>query len=142
MEFSSPNLVDNELLVISKRLLASLTSTADLSHQVYEELGSGMILRVVPLAGELGGYLAAFIEDGRNALSVASERYNLTKREREILGYILKGFSTPRISRSLFISEGTVGDHVKNIFRKTGTNSRPELVVRILERDADPLPKE
>jgi hypothetical protein len=38
------------------------TSTADLSHQVYEELGSSMMLRVVPLAGELGGYLAAFIE--------------------------------------------------------------------------------
>ena len=142
VEFSSPNLVESELLARSKRLLAELTKPAALTHPLYEELGADMMLRVVPLAGELGGYLAAFIEDGRNALEVASERYNLTKRESEVLGYVLKGFSSPRIAHSLFISDGTVGDHVKSIFRKTGTNSRSELVVRILERDSDPLPSD
>ena len=137
VEFCSPNLVDTELLEASRKLLADISLKIPLSEPVYEELGADSMLRVVPLAGELKGYLAAFIEDarGRNSLAIASERHKLTKREREVLGYILKGFNTPRIAGSMFISEGTVADHVKSILRKTGASSRSELVIRILDHD-------
>jgi DNA-binding CsgD family transcriptional regulator len=139
VEFASPNLVDSELLRTSKRLVEGLIGAAGLTHQVCEGLGADMALRVVPLAGVLRGYVAAFIEGSRNSLAVASERYNLTKRESEVLACILKGFSTTRIARTLVISEGTVSEHVQNIFRKVGTKSRPELVIRILDRETEPL---
>lgn len=53
--------------------------------------------------------------------------YNLTDREREILGEIFKGKQNKQIGESLFISAGTVRNHLSNIFLKTGTHSRMEL---------------
>jgi DNA-binding NarL/FixJ family response regulator len=135
VEFSSPNIVDHEVILRSKRLLASLKDTSEAVKPVYVD--ASMMLRVVQLDGEMGGYVAVFIEDsGRNSLTVASQLYSLTRRERDVLGYLLKGYGNARIARALFISEGTVGDHVKKIFRKTQTKSRSELVVRVLDRDA------
>ena len=139
VEFASPNLVDADLIARSKQLLVSLTDDAEPPEPVFERYGEGMMLRVFTLSGDLDGYVAVFIEDaGPDALTLASERFALTPREREVLRYILKGFSNARIAESLFISEGTVGDHVKKVLRKTRTNSRSELVVRVLDRDVDP----
>lgn len=42
----------------------------------------------------------------------------LTEREREILGYIARGASNREIGEALFITEGTVKNHVSNILSK------------------------
>ncbi len=52
----------------------------------------------------------------------------LSKREREILNLICKGFSTMEISEKLFISKFTVETHRKNILRKLDLRSSTELV--------------
>jgi DNA-binding CsgD family transcriptional regulator len=135
VEFSSPSIVDDDLLQRSKRLLADLRDSSEAIEPVYFD--DGMILRVVPLIGARDGYWAVFIEErSRNSLAGAGEHFALTRRERDVLAFILKGYSNGRIAGSLFISEGTVGDHVKSIFRKTETKSRSELVVRVLDRGA------
>jgi len=87
----------------------------------------------VPLVGERLGHFAVFLEtnSGRNSLDSASKHYDLTKREVEVLGLVLRGLSTIQIAQSLFISDGTVGDHIKSLFRKTKTNRRSELVARV-----------
>lgn len=56
-------------------------------------------------------------------------KYNLTSREKEILELILKGYSNPQIAENLFISVSTVKRHVNNILKKTGAQSRYELMV-------------
>ncbi|RYZ75578.1 MAG: response regulator transcription factor [Proteobacteria bacterium] len=45
-------------------------------------------------------------------------RYQLTKRELEIITLICKGASTPELSEKLFISENTVNTHRRNIMYK------------------------
>jgi DNA-binding CsgD family transcriptional regulator len=135
VEFSSPSIVDDELLLRSKHLLADLRHSSEAVEPVYFD--DGMMLRVVPLLGAREGYCAVFIEErSRNSLAGAGEHFGLTRRERDVLAFILKGYSNGRIAGSLFISESTVGDHVKSIFRKTETKSRSELVVRVLDRGA------
>lgn len=52
----------------------------------------------------------------------------LSKREREILDLICKGFSTVEISEKLYISKFTVETHRKNILRKLELRSSTELV--------------
>jgi DNA-binding CsgD family transcriptional regulator len=54
--------------------------------------------------------------------------YKLSKREEEVLFFLLKGKSSKSIAGKLFISEGTAKNHVLNIFKKTGTHSRFELL--------------
>lgn len=57
-----------------------------------------------------------------------STAYKLTEREGEILSEIFKGKQNKQIGASLFISPGTVRNHLSNIFLKTGTHSRMELL--------------
>jgi DNA-binding CsgD family transcriptional regulator len=54
-------------------------------------------------------------------------RYQLSKRELDIIYYLNKGFSYNEIGEKLFISKLTVHTHVKNIYRKLGAKSRIEL---------------
>jgi DNA-binding CsgD family transcriptional regulator len=52
----------------------------------------------------------------------------LSDREQEIARMAASGFSDLNIARELAISEGTVGRHLHNIYRKLGVGSRIELV--------------
>ena len=56
------------------------------------------------------------------------DAFRLSPREREILGYIGRGHSSVYIAKTLVISENTVYTHVRNIYRKTGADSREELL--------------
>lgn len=55
-------------------------------------------------------------------------KYNLTRRELEILGLIAKAKSNSEIAVHLFISPQTVGAHRKNIMRKLNISSTAGLV--------------
>jgi DNA-binding CsgD family transcriptional regulator len=57
---------------------------------------------------------------------------NLTRRELEVLGLMVKGESNGHIAQQLFVSEGTIKFHVKNILRKMGARNRSELTAQYL----------
>ncbi|MCL2152231.1 MAG: FHA domain-containing protein [Oscillospiraceae bacterium] len=63
--------------------------------------------------------------------SIPSEKPNfsrdLTKRELEICGLIAKGLSSEFIAKTLYISEGTIKNHVTSIYEKTGFRNRAQL---------------
>ena len=66
-------------------------------------------------------------ETGR-AVPVFSSRLSvLTERELEVADLISRGYSNRDIAKMLFISEYTVKDHTKNIYRKLNIHSRLEL---------------
>jgi DNA-binding NarL/FixJ family response regulator len=56
------------------------------------------------------------------------EAIPLTERELEVLQLVAKGWSNQRIAEELSISEGTVKNHVMNIYTKLGVHSRAEAV--------------
>lgn len=56
------------------------------------------------------------------------KKYNLTKRELEILGLISRALSNKEIAKELYISDQTVGVHRKNIMRKLGVSSTAGLI--------------
>lgn len=77
-------------------------------------------------------------DDGRVAVVVAPARpadvgriivdaYNLTPRQRDVLGRLLLGRSMSQIAAELGISEHTVNDHRKAIYQRTGVSGRGEL---------------
>ena len=55
-------------------------------------------------------------------------KYNLTRRELEILGLIAQAKSNMEIADHLYISPQTVGAHRKNIMRKLNITSTAGLV--------------
>lgn len=63
----------------------------------------------------------------------SNEKINLTKREKEILELICKGYSNNEIAEKLFISQRTVERHRANLLEKTNSKNSISLVVFALK---------
>ncbi len=61
-------------------------------------------------------------------LAMVAAAYQLSPREHEVLTLLATGLATPAIAKEMGISPHTVRDHLKNLFRKTGTSSRSKLM--------------
>jgi DNA-binding NarL/FixJ family response regulator len=57
----------------------------------------------------------------------------LTKRERDVLSYLVKGHTNKEMADSMFISEKTVKNHLTSIFRKLGVKDRTQAAVYALK---------
>ncbi len=64
-------------------------------------------------------------------ISEGSRLYQLTNREREIVGLICRGYSYKQIADNLFIAERTVTKHVQNIFDKVKVSNKLELLNKL-----------
>lgn len=56
----------------------------------------------------------------------------LTARELEVLQLIVEGYSNPAIAKKLFITNGTVKTHVRNVLRKLCVDDRTQAAIRAL----------
>lgn len=72
---------------------------------------------------------------GPTRRAVRSVRDRLTSREVEILEHMAHGRTNGAIATKLFISEGTVKQHVKHILRKLGAENRVEAVSMLYQSD-------
>jgi DNA-binding CsgD family transcriptional regulator len=61
-----------------------------------------------------------------------SRAFGLTGRESELVSHLVEGADTHEIARRMFLSEHTVQDHLKSIFRKTAARNRRTLLARCL----------
>ena len=57
---------------------------------------------------------------------------------REIVGCVAQGFKNKEITEKLFISEGTVKNHLHNIFQKLGVSGRLELALYAINNNMRP----
>jgi DNA-binding NarL/FixJ family response regulator len=57
----------------------------------------------------------------------------LTEREREILALVASGASNRQIGEALFITEGTVKNHLSNILAKMGVRDRTQAALKAKE---------
>ncbi|MDX1684029.1 MAG: response regulator transcription factor [Saprospiraceae bacterium] len=61
---------------------------------------------------------------------VPKNGYDLSPREREVLGHLCEGANYRQIASKLFISKNTVRFHLKNIYKKLHVNSKYEAVIK------------
>lgn len=68
-----------------------------------------------------------------------SPAYSLTAREKEVLGYLVKGLTNEKIAATMSVSSATAKKHVSNILTKLNARSRAEAVaIALRERLIDP----
>ena len=65
----------------------------------------------------------------------ASNFDDLTPRERDVLGLIVKGFGNREIAEELVITLSTTKSHVSNILSKLNVTSRTEAIILVLEHN-------
>lgn len=66
--------------------------------------------------------------DDGEILEGLGARFSLSERERAVVELAAKGYGNKKIAQELGISPKTAGNHIYNIFRKTGVSSRFELL--------------
>jgi DNA-binding CsgD family transcriptional regulator len=65
------------------------------------------------------------------AFFAAQKRFRLTKREHEVLSYLLEGLGNAEMAAVLMISVTTVTYHVQSVMRKVGVQKRSQLFKRV-----------
>jgi DNA-binding CsgD family transcriptional regulator/GAF domain-containing protein len=60
------------------------------------------------------------------------DKFDLSKRETDVVELLFLGLKNAQIAQKLFISEVTVKKHLQNIYEKAGVSNRTALVNRIL----------
>jgi DNA-binding NarL/FixJ family response regulator len=109
-------------------------------HQALDAGAQGYLLKAAPgaqLAGAVRRVHAGFRcipPDIERAAASRTPNADLTPREREVLGLIVKGLSNRRIADALGISEGTVKWHVNIILERLGVEDRTQAAVTALQR--------
>ncbi len=68
-----------------------------------------------------------------SSIKQTENTYGLTKRENEILNYLVDGKTVNEIAKITFTSPQTVQTHVKNIYNKLQVNTRSGLVSKALK---------
>lgn len=70
-------------------------------------------------------YFNAFSEQ----LSNSEQQPDLTRREKEVLQYLIQGLSNEEIAKKLYITIATVKAHLTAIFNKLGVKNRTQAIV-------------
>lgn len=86
----------------------------------------------VPMTANIARKVLEFFTEKKN---VAFNDYDLSTREKEVLGCLVKGDSYKMISKFCFISMGTVCTHISNIYKKLHVNSKSEAVAKAIREN-------
>jgi len=123
-----------------------LFSLSAISRPIWLLLAAAVFLytNVVPFWWSFvffAGYLANGFKaiDYKEKMAVLEKKFDLTKRELEILELILEGRSNREIDTRLFISYHTVKNHVTSIYRKLGVSSRYQLIHLVTKKNENEL---
>lgn len=104
---------------------------------------NGYLLKSISLA-EIHRGIELLIDQGftitpqaSNQLLVSKEYIgnSLTKREVQIAKLISEGCSYNEASKKLLITNYTINQHLKNIYRKLGVSSKRELILKVINSD-------
>lgn len=118
-------------------LVVSGDDNNDIWQKVHAAGGHGFVLKSEP--PEMFSRAVCALLDNltwfpeRNDFPVESNNeklsnFNLTPRQIDVLNMIMRGLPNKRIAAQLSISEPTVKEHISNILKKIGVNSRVEAI--------------
>lgn len=119
-------------VLISSGMLEAFRNDINMLYMSYIAIVVIMAIIYLQLAPYMLRTLNEKISSLTEAPAVMPQQLTLlTERELEVANLISRGYSNRDIAKMLFISEHTVKDHTKNIYRKLEIHSRFELAALI-----------
>jgi DNA-binding CsgD family transcriptional regulator len=131
----------SSVLSVAGKVLARAGGGGDVAFaRVLARSGTWVLLHGAMLADGRQRRVAVILEPAHPAriYPLLMSAYQLTERERAVTKLVLQGASTSQIAAELVVSPHTVQQHLKNVFAKTGVNSRRDLVARIFFAHYEP----
>lgn len=91
----------------------------------------------------LRGNVGSTATEVENSLSMAKcmEEENFTRREKEIITLLCKGYKTKEISEALFISPKTIEKHRSSIIKRTNSDTILESIIYAINHNLVEMPK-
>jgi DNA-binding NarL/FixJ family response regulator len=89
-------------------------------HKGYTQLGPGIVKKLLT---------QSYLTKTNNSVNTPPGFDELTPREKEVLRLIARGASNREIAQELFISEGTVKNHVTNILTRLNLRDRTQAAI-------------
>jgi DNA-binding NarL/FixJ family response regulator len=86
-----------------------------------------------PIVKKIVEFITSHQPSELNAVRSLKKTDILTKREKEILMHVIKGSTNREIAISLYISENTVKNHLRNIMEKLQMNNRVQAATYALQ---------
>ena len=114
-----------------------------LPHEIADSIRAvvgGQSLISPPMAAKLLTEFATLARAGEERKNPGPPAPKLTDRELEVLKLIATGANNSKIAKTLFISENTVKNHVRNILEKLQLHSRMEAVMYAVREKILDLP--
>ncbi len=115
----------------ARGFIVKTTALDDLVAGIEAVVDGGAVVSP-PMLGKLFDNVAQLL---RHREIIGARKPSLTGREVEILGHVARGLTSREIGDSLFISENTVKNHIRNILDKLGLHSRGEAVMYALREE-------
>lgn len=72
-----------------------------------------------------------------DAIAIIARRYGLTPRETEVLYLVFRGLTAQQMADELVVTKSTVKFHITNLLKKTGTQSRRQMVEKLSAETED-----
>lgn len=88
-----------------------------------------------PINPYIGRRILDFFANLPEGRQEPAEEYGLSPRQREVLALVVDGLDKPAIARRMQISYHTVGNHVREIYRKLHVGSRAQAVAKAIRED-------
>jgi len=121
-----PESIFNSLAAGAAGYLLKPVRTAQLLAAVNDVYGGG-----APMTSNIARRVVQSFKQVTPAVRSAVE--NLSKREVDVLNYLVKGFSYKETAEALGIAYGTVHSHIEHIYHKLHVQSRAQAVARYLK---------
>lgn len=86
-----------------------------------------------PMSSNVARQVITAFKETKN-LSISDSEYELSPREKEVLGLLADGYNYQEIGNSLFISVDTVRHHIRNIYKKLHVHSQSEAVAKAIRK--------
>jgi DNA-binding NarL/FixJ family response regulator len=88
--------------------------------------------RVATILEAIGYPVVRDHEEPADLSAAIGRRYKLTAREQDLLDGVVRGWTNEEIARELDVRRATVKWHMHNVFAKTSTGSREQLLRLVL----------
>jgi DNA-binding NarL/FixJ family response regulator len=89
-----------------------------------------------PMSNQIARRVVAAFQRASEPPAPAPEVATLSKREREVLDLLARGFLYKEIATRLGLSIETIRTHIRNIYEKLHVRSRTEAVLKVYPRDS------
>lgn len=101
-------------------------------HQLITVGEEQILIRLRPLpCGEQSTLFLIYLEPDKPSFAQKQNKLGLTRREIEVINLLSLGLKNTEIAAKLFISEHTVENHLKSIYKKLDVRNRTSLVHRL-----------